>query len=133
MSQSSTAEVERLVRDLNAAWLEGRIEDLDLFFHEQVAMAPPGGASRVVGREKMVDSFREFLAVAKVHEFETLDLQVNLFGPTAIAGLRFRIRYEMQGQVYDEKGTDVLVLNRDDEAWRVVWRTQIPVPPPLTL
>jgi ketosteroid isomerase-like protein len=123
----SAAEVERLVRDLNAAWREGRIEDLGRFFHERVAMAPPGGASRRVGRERMVDSFREFLAAAKVHDFETLDLQVDLFGPTAVASLLFRIRYDMQGQAYDEKGQDVLVLNHDGDAWRIVWRTQIPV------
>jgi hypothetical protein len=91
-------------------------------------MAPPGERARVVaGREAMVQSFRDFLAAAKVLDFETLDLQVDLFGPTAVAGLVFRIRYEMEGQAYDEKGKDVLVLNRDGNVWRIVWRTQIPV------
>ena len=124
----SSAEVERFVRDLNNAWIEGRCDDLVPLFHDQVVMVPPGTGQRIVGRDAMVDSYRQFLAAAKVHEFRTLDLRADVFGGTAVAALRFEIRYEMQGRVYQERGTDFMVLHRDDSAWQVVWRTQVAEP-----
>src|SRR4030095_8812351 len=110
MPDSSTAEVERLIRDLNAAWPEGRLEDVGRCFDEEAVMVPPGGGVLVRGREAIVGSFREFLGMAKVHGFAMLDPTVAVFGATACAVVPFQIRYELQGQVYDEKGEDILVL-----------------------
>lgn len=47
-------------------------------------------------------------------------------GVTAVATVMFRIRYELAGNTFDESGTDVLILAREDGTWRVVWRTQVP-------
>src|SRR4030095_2861209 len=103
MPDSSTAEVERLIRDLNAAWPEGRFEDVGRCFDDEAVMVPPGGGVLVRGREAIVGSFRSFLEAAKVHHFEVLKLTVAVFGATACAVVPFQIRYELQGQVYDEK------------------------------
>lgn len=75
----------------------------------------------------MVESYRQFSNTAKVHNFEELKIQVNVFNNTAIANTTFHINYEVQGKVYSEKGTDILVLNNFDNEWMVVWRTQIPI------
>jgi ketosteroid isomerase-like protein len=125
---TSTTEVERLVRDLNAAWPEGRLEDVGRCFHEGAVMVPPGGAGRVAGREAMVASYRGFLEAAKIHSFEILDFKVDVFDVTACAAVPFQIRYELQGQVYDEKGEEILVLIREAGEWWIAWRTMVSLP-----
>jgi hypothetical protein len=126
----ASTQIETIVREMTAAWLEGRFDDLGRVFHDNVvAVAPPESGSRIVGRERMVDSFRQFTAQAKVHEFHTLAVDVEVFETTAIAMLRFQIKYEMSGQVYEDRGADLLVFARENEIWQVVWRTQIPSAP----
>lgn len=124
----ATAEVERLIRELNAAWPEGRLEDIGRCFDDEAVMVPPGGGVLIRGREAVVGSFREFLNMAKVHSFEILNPTVTVFGATACAVVPFQIYYELQGQVYDEKGEDILVLMQNSGEWRIVWRTQVPLP-----
>ena len=128
MPETSTAEVERLIRELNAAWPEGRLEEVGRCFDEEAVMVPPGGGVLIRGREAIVGSFRGFLGMAKVHGFEILDPTVAAFGSTACAVVPFQIHYELQGQVYDEKGEDILVLMQNAGEWRIVWRTQVPLP-----
>ncbi len=127
-SAAARDEVARLARDLNAAWLDNRLADLRSFFHEQVIAAPPGSAARFAGREAMVDSYAQFMAAAKILDFKSLNLRVELFGSTAVSELHFFIRYEMEGTVIAEEGLDTMVWNREGGAWRAVWRTQSSLP-----
>lgn len=46
-------------------------------------------------------------------------------GPTAIATTSFEIDYEFDGTRSREAGTDLLVLQRSEDAWQVVWRTVV--------
>jgi len=121
--------VHRLIREMNQAWIEGRLSDLNPIFDERVVAVPPGGASRVEGREAMVDSFRQFLEIAKVHDYKVTDTGVEVFETTAVATFSFAISYELNGERYDETGWEILVLAKRDETWRIVWRTQIPGAP----
>jgi ketosteroid isomerase-like protein len=119
--------VEQIIRDFNRTWTDGRLDDLSVFFDERVvAIAPNGG--RVEGREAMVESFRQFLAMARVDDFQVTAVGVDVFDFTAVARFGFVVRYELYGASYDETGSEVLVLVKSDETWRIVWRTQIPVP-----
>lgn len=117
-------EIAGLVREMNAAWLEGSIDELGRFFAQDAVMAPPGGAERIVGVEAVVDSFRQYAQQAVTHRFEELDLHVDVVGPTAVAIVRFAVRYEFGGSTYDEKGRDLFVLADSEVGWRIVWRTQ---------
>lgn len=118
--------IEELVRAMNAAWLEGRIEDLRDYFADDVVLVPPGSGDRLIGREDVMESFRQYLEQAVTHEFEERSLAVDVIGSTAVARLRFRVRYEYAGSVYEEQGQDILVLAESGECWRIVWRTQLP-------
>lgn len=120
-----TRNVQRLVQNMNDAWLEQRFDDLASYFTESVVMVPPGG-SRLEGRDAMVDSFRQFLAVAQVHAFGAERLDVDRVGTAAIATLRFRIDYEIRGERSEERGTEVLGCVPDADQWRIAWRAQFP-------
>lgn len=110
---------------MNEAWLSGRIDELPPFFAPDVVVAPPGDMARVIGREAVVDSFRQYTEQAITHRFDELELQVDIVAETAVVNLRFAIRYEIGGLTYEETGRDILVLAPAEESWRVVWRTQI--------
>jgi hypothetical protein len=124
--ENAKAQVAELVSGMNRSWLAGRIDELVPLFHPDVVMAPPGGGERMIGREVMIESFRQYVGSVKTHAFDELDLTVDAFGATAVVTLRFRVRYEVGGEVHDEEGTDLLVLARTGDRWRIVWRSQIP-------
>ena len=127
MTTNNDKKVEQLIGEFNRAWTDGRLDDLSVFFDERVvAIAPNGG--RVEGREAMVESFRQFLSMARVDDFRVTGVEVDVFDSTAVARFGFVVRYEINGASYDETGSEVLVLAKSDETWRIVWRTQMPVP-----
>ncbi|MFN7972392.1 MAG: nuclear transport factor 2 family protein [Acidobacteriota bacterium] len=123
---NSADDVARTIRDLNACWLDGRVDELHRYFHPDVVMAPPPPARRRVGRDAMIQSFRDYLAAARTHAFEETGIDVDVFGGVAVATLHFRVRYELDGTVHDERGVDVSVLVPHDGAWVVAWRTLVP-------
>lgn len=118
-------EVAGVVGAMNQAWLEGRIDELEPLFDENVVMLAPDG-NRIAGRDAMLESFRHYVSMATTHEFTTEALGVDVFGDTAVATMRFRIRYEISGELYAETGREILALSRSGGVWRIVWRTQIP-------
>jgi hypothetical protein len=59
------------------------LDDLSVFFDDRVvAIAPNGG--RMEGREAMVESFRQFLAMARVDDFRVTGVGVDVFDSTAV-------------------------------------------------
>ena len=117
--------VKQLVRDMNAAWIEGRVEELGRFFAPDVVFVAPDGNNRITGREAAVESFRQYTEQAVTHRFDEVDLQVDVTGAIAVASLRFNVRYEFAGAMYEETGRDILVLASPETGWHIAWRTQI--------
>lgn len=122
---NAQASIQQCIQDMNAAWLEGRLDGLGQYFADNAVIAPPGGQNRVVGRDAVVDSFRQYNEQATTHAFEQRDLQIDTMGSTAVARLYFRVRYEYDGSIHEENGQDILVLTRSGGEWRIVWRTQL--------
>ena len=116
--------IKQHIRDMNTAWMEGRIDDLGDFFDRHVVFAPPAGGNRIVGRENALESFRQYMEHARTHEFEEKSLVVDIVGSVAVATLEFRVRYEYSGDMHEEQGRDILVLCQAAQGWRIVWRTQ---------
>ena len=122
--------ISQLIRDLNQTWLQGRFDDLHRYYAEDVVMIPPGFQRQIVGRDAMVDSYRQFAQQATVHQFQEEDIDVRLFESTAVVTLRFHIKYDYGGNVQEETCAEILVLLSRDNEWRIAWRTQIPTEPP---
>lgn len=120
---SETDRVTGVVRAINQAWVGGRYDELERWFHPEMVLAMPGFAERVEGRGPIIDSYRDFGEKAAMHEFEAGEPRIDVVGPTAISTMDFEIDYEYEGARSREAGTDLLVLHRSDEGWRVVWRT----------
>lgn len=122
---STTAEIQDLVRRLNAAWVEGRPEDLGKLFHSDMVLVAPDFVQRLVGREACVQSYQAFLSQAVVHRFELQQADVDVFGATAVASCPYTIEYEIGGKRWRGSGRDLLVLVQSAGSWSVVWRTLV--------
>ena len=120
---SAASEIRKMVGRLNAAWVEGRPDDLPQFFHEDVVLAAPDLEKRLVGRDACVQSYRDFISQATVHQFEMKDVEVDVFGAAAVAACPYTIEYQLGERRFRATGRDLLVLVRDGGGWRVVWRT----------
>jgi ketosteroid isomerase-like protein len=121
-----TREIESFVERLNDSWLNDKLENMDMFFHKQVVMLQPGTNKKVIGREAMIDSYREFVESSEVSDFRTKDLAIDVFEDTAVVFYTFRIKYRVETTNYDEDGSETLVLHRHNDRWLIVWRMQMP-------
>ena len=119
-------EIWRIVQEINDAWVSGRPEDLDKYFHKEIVFVAPGFAQRIEGRAACVDSFREFCAKATVRAFKPVDPAIDIFEGTALATYSFTVEYDLNNEIFNEGGRDLWVFVRDKDKWRAAWRTIIP-------
>ena len=114
-----------VVERLNAAWPAGDFDQLREILHPDVVLVAhrPGGGQRLVGRDAVIQSYREFVDQALIPKFELAEPEIDVFGATAIASCPYRIEYEIGGRRWTGGGHDLLVLQEGDSGWRVVWRT----------
>jgi ketosteroid isomerase-like protein len=125
MSESQRAGVAEEMRLINAAWLEGKVDDMEGSIHPDFVMALPGFAGRVEGRDAMLAGFRDFCENAKVHEFRDHDLQIDVSGRTAVVTVQYEMTYERAGARYRATGRDLWVFEKHGDSWVAVWRTML--------
>jgi hypothetical protein len=113
------------MRQINAAWLEGRIDDLAEMVHPQIVMVFPGFAGRIQGIEQFIDGFRDFSQNARILEFREHDLNADVAGNTAIVSFRYEMVYVRSENRYRSTGRDLWVLQNHNNEWIGVWRTML--------
>lgn len=126
MQSSAETQIRSLLDEINAAWVKGPIESLNRLLHPEMVIVDPDIKLLAGGRDKCVQSYRDFLDQAVVHDFNESDHAVAVFGPAAVAGYRFEISYEMKGETLHEAGRDLFVFVLEDGEWRAVWRAELP-------
>ncbi len=87
---SKVGEVETAMREINRAWLEGRIE----------------------GREGFLAGLRDFFRNATMHDFREFDHQIDVAGNTAVSSFRYEMVYERAGKRYRAAGREWLAVWR---------------------
>ncbi len=120
-------EVEQIVRNLQNTWLENKITELASFFDKDVVFLIPGINKRIIGQEAMVESYKQFVSTCTIQNFQITNVDIDIFDRTAISTLTFNVSYKNQDKEYNEKGNDIMILNRKENNWLIIWRTQIPI------
>jgi len=126
--ESAEAAVRQVVDQINDHWLNKRYAGIGELIAEHAIIAPPESAERIRGREAYVQSYRDYDRAATTVEFSPGRPEVDIIGDVAIAVCPFFVVFELAGRVHREQGTDLLVLSRSTDRWRVVWRTMISKP-----
>jgi hypothetical protein len=113
------------MRQINQAWLNGRVEHLAPMVHPEIVMVFPGFTGRVQGRETFLAGFRDFCQNARIHEFREQDHQADIAGDVTVVTFRYDMVYERSGKRYRSTGRDLWVFLKQGRAWIAVWRTML--------
>jgi hypothetical protein len=63
---------------------------------------------------------------AEIHQVQLEEPSVDLADATAVAVYGWEMTYEMEGQTYQEAGSDILMLAKFDTGWLITWRAMLP-------
>lgn len=118
-------DIDAFVREMNRSWVEGRFEDLARYFDEQVVMLLPGTGKAMVGVGPMVESYREFCAMAHVQRFEIDEIATFPFGDHLMCHAHFTGDYEIPSGRFREEGLEIYAIAVSESSPRILWRTQM--------
>lgn len=113
------------MRQINRAWLDGRVEDLTPWLLPEIIMVLPGFSGRIQGRDAFLAGFADFCRSATIHGFREDDLQVDVAGDTAVATFRYEMVYERSAARYRATGRDLWVFQQCGGEWLAAWRTML--------
>ncbi len=114
------------LRKMNELWKDGRIDELGIFFHENVVIVHPGFSGRAEGKEVILQSFRDFISKAEILKMKESDFSIDLWEDTAVASYMYQMDWRMGGKEFSETGHDLYTFIKENGNWVVVWRTLIP-------
>ena len=120
---SEVAGAAAAMRQINEAWMKGRLDALASMLHREVVMAPPGFDGRAQGHDAILAGFRDYCENATTLEFHEHDLQADVIGEVAIVTFRYDMVYERAGTRSRASGRDLWVLQKHSGTWLGVWRT----------
>jgi len=115
-----------LIRSLSQAWREKQFDRLDALFNEGVIFQDSDGHRLAEGKEACVYSYRDFMAIATVVNYEEEPPDVMHVSGTTIANYHWRIDYQMNGTDFHDEGRDWLAFEKRDVTWRISWRLTVP-------
>ncbi len=127
VDESKREGVAATMRQINRAWLDGRVEDLAPMVHPEVVMVLPGFTGRIAGRQAFLAGFHDFSQNATIHEFREDDHRIDIVGDVAVINFGYEMVYERFGERYRATGRDLWVFQKQGRAWLAVWRTMLDV------
>ena len=123
----SQKEILNLIKNINKAWLEGRIKDLKNFFHQNIVMISPDFNNRLTGLDEVIESYKDFCNNSKIYSFDESDFHIEVFDKTATADYLFHIVYEINDKKYDGTGREIWTFANLNNRWLAVQRFMINV------
>ncbi len=126
-TRSSRETIAKVLRSINDCWLEGRPQDLSEFLHDNMVMVFPNFGGRAEGKHTVIAGYRDFCTNARVRNYDHKDLQIDVYGSTAVVSYSFAMTYEREGHAHSSAGYDLFVLANQAERWLAVWRTMTSV------
>ena len=112
-----------IIHQINKSWLNHKYDRIGEFLSDKVVNALPGSATRIVGRESYVQSYRDYDQTALTIEFKRDEPQIDIVGKTAVAICPFFVVYKLDEKTFRERGNEILVFEKTSEKWVIVWRT----------
>lgn len=113
------------VQRINRAWRTGDAGGIAELFHPDAVIVHPGFDGRSEGRDACVQSYVDFAGEATVRTLDEHSLSVDRVGDTAVVTYGFTIDYDLDGQPYKDRGTDLYVLKQVEGRWQAIWRTLV--------
>lgn len=122
MERALQHEIAAVIKEINQAWLSGRIDDLNQAFHQDMVIVGPDFQELSRGRAACVKSYRDFLAQAQIIHYRDFEPTIDEWKDIAIATSPWEMTYALGGTRYRETGHDTFVFKREQDRWQAVWR-----------
>lgn len=113
------------MRQINRAWLDGRVEDLAPMVHPDIVIVLPRFTGRIAGREAFLAGLHDFSQNATIHQFREHDQQIDIAGDMAVLNFGYEMVYELSGKWSRATGRDLWVFQQQGNAWLAVWGTML--------
>ena len=123
----TTDEIRLLMKNINQAWLDGRPQELEAYFHPDIQFAGPNLEIFGAGREICIKSYQDFLNQVDIQKFSESEYEIQTWEKTAIISYTFDIQYNMEGNPHRDKGKDLFVFTYEQGRWLAVRRIMFPM------
>lgn len=108
---------------INSCWMNKSFTKLYDCFHNDVVFNSPDFVHKIVGREKCVQSYIDFMNNSQILFFNEKNPDVDLFETSAIVKYEFEMKYEQNKKHFHEGGTDIYLFLNVDGEWKAIWRS----------
>jgi hypothetical protein len=112
----------KLIRKINNCWHRGNPLELSDFFDQNVVFNSPDFKRQIIGKDNCIRTYIDFMNNSKVLIYNESNPAVQLFANTAVVTYDFEMKYEQNNNTYHETGTDILIFERRQGLWKVIWR-----------
>jgi len=108
---------------IQRAWREGRPEEMTALLAPDITFVYPGFSMRLSGRDRLVESYREFIAGARLSAYREERRSVEGGANAALAEIAFDMKYSRGGKEWRAHGIELWALERRGAGWIAFWRT----------
>ena len=108
---------------IQRAWREGRPEEMTALLAPDITFVYPGFSMRLTGRDRLVESYREFLAGARLSAYREERRSVEGGANAALVEIAFDMKYMRGGDEWRAHGIELWALERQGQSWIAFWRT----------
>ena len=115
--------VQRVLDRIQTAWREGRPEEMSPLLSQDITFVFPGFSMRLTGRDRLIDSYRDFLAGSRLRSYREERRSIEGGPSAALAEIAFDMIYTRAGSDWRSHGIELWALERRAEGWVAYWRT----------
>jgi len=108
---------------IQRAWRKGPLEDMAGLLDPQISFVFPGFGMRLTGRDRLMESYREFSSQARVRSYREDRRSVEGGRNAALVEIAFDMTYARGGTEWRAHGIELWALERRPEGWIAFWRT----------
>lgn len=116
-------EIEEFIRTFNRYSLEGNVDELSPMLHDQVVFVAPSLKDTIKGKDLCLDSIRSYTNQAKTISYEVLDHDITRWSNTVAVIMEYEIEYELNEDIYKERGAEHWILIKVLSNWKMSWRS----------
>ena len=113
----------RVLDRIQHAWREGPLEDMTPVLAPDISFVFPGFSMRLTGRDRLIESYREFTAGARLRSYREDRRSVEGGSAAALVEVAFDMTYSRGGGEWRAHGIELWALERRPEGWVAFWRT----------
>jgi uncharacterized protein (TIGR02246 family) len=117
------AAVLQVLDRIQRAWREGRPEEMSALLAPDITFVFPGFSMRLSGRDRLIESYREFIAGARLRSYREDRRSVEGGANAALVEIAFDMTYLRGGKDWRAHGIELWALERRGESWIAFWRT----------